>query len=249
MNKNFGVDLRKKQKEVSGPLSQLSPILRKYVLLFVFFVTALLATQPRSLEVNCTTYALNKSYSLKVADSGLSDMLTSTDIILSVMTPSISTVFDYVIIALVTDLTESFENMSLVTADDISKFKGYIDSTAENLIVEMIKDGIQPQDNSAIKKLQIHLEGITQLSDKDSAFFKDLTVFINPVARARNLTNVEDIWVKGNVLTIDNLTEKIPRNSNILTALASEVDEDPLLFGGVVSNDHAATNIHIKLTV
>ncbi len=223
----------------------------KSVLAICLLVIVALGAQLKNLEINSTTYVLNKSHPVRVVDSQLSDIFTSTGATLSVMvTPESGTVFDSGVINLVSRLTQDFENMLLVNDSDIEKLQTYArDSISTKLVAQALENGLKPSDTATIKQLLSHLEAHSLVGGKDVSFLNDLLIYMNPIAEVRSITNVEDIRDEDDVLTIEDLITDIAADKTSLDALAANVKDNPLLMNSIVSENLEATIIRVELTV
>ena len=215
----------------------------------VFIVT--LGLQVVNLETNPTTYVLQKSHPVRVTDAELSEVFTATGATISVMiTAPAGEIFESSFLQLVSQLSEQFESINLSNdADQAALLQLARDEVAAELIRTMLQDGLQPADLTKLQQLDAHLAANALSSDKERAFLRDLAVFINPIAKVRSLTNVEDIRDDNDDLVIQELVPDVLAQPEALADLAASVRQNPLLMNSVVAGDLSATIIRIELTV
>lgn len=223
----------------------------KTFLAICFLIIIFLGLQLKNLETNPTTYVLNKSHPVRVIDSELSEIFTSTGATLSVMiTPQSGEVFNSGVLNVVNDLTQNFENMNLSNEGDIEKLNTFAkDQTSTQLVDQALQDGLHPNDVRTIKELKVYLEEHSLVSGKDKGYLDDLAIYLNPIANVRSVTNVEDIRDEDDVLIIQDLVTDVSADDEILEALSKHVKNNPLLMNSVVSEDLQATIIRVELTV
>lgn len=223
----------------------------KTVLALCFLLIFTLGAQLRNLEINSTTYVLNKSHPIRVVDSELSDIFTSTGATLSVMVaPKSGTIFDPATLNLVNELTQKFEAINLVRDSDIKKLNTFArDETSSKLVAQAQENGLSPSDAQTIENLRSHLQSTSKLGGKDETFFDDILIYIDPIVQVRSITNVEDIRNEDDVLIIDELLAGRSMEPVSLKALSKHVMDNPLLMRSVVSEDLDATVIRVELVV
>ncbi|MBL4672561.1 MAG: MMPL family transporter, partial [Arenicella sp.] len=223
----------------------------KTVLALCLLLIFTLGAQLKDLEINSTTYVLNKSHPIRVIDSELSEIFTSTGATLSVMVaPKSGSVFDSAALKLVSELTQKFEAINLVRDSDVEKLNTFArDEASSTLVAQALENGLSPSDTQAIEDLRSHLLSTSQLGGKDETFLNDLLIFIDPIIQVRSITNIEDIRNEDDVLIIDELLANRSLDPESLKALSKHVMDNPLLMRSVVSEDLDATVIRVELAV
>lgn len=220
------------------------------------FVAAMLvilaAAQLARLQINPTTYVLQKSHPVRVKDAEMHDVFTSTKATLAVVVvPKEGTVLRHDALRLVEELTQTFEGMNLVEDAERSRLEHYaVNADARRRVARILEDDIQRADYQSVTDLRDHLiQTWPDFSPRDAQFFEELLIFLDPIASVRSITNVENLRDEDDFLVISDLIEEIPRSDEALELLQREVVANELILGAYVSEDLRAANIRIELEV
>lgn len=224
----------------------------KTTILIFILISAYALTLLSQLTRDPTPYLLPPEHQSRVDLEELRTNYTGAGDGIFILLETNDTVFKYSTLQRIKDLTEEFENLHIISSDDMAEIneKGLIigGETGKKL-VEFSKHKINNESwqdfeeiyESVKEKLPLHSELID--------FFEKLTLKLAPIIKVSSLSNTDNILGENGELNVNPIFEEVPETIEELAGIQKNVQGNSLFHNVLITPDNKYSTIVIELAI
>ena len=224
----------------------------KTILLVFISISILSGLYLKDLTKDPTPYLLPPTHESRINLEKLKKEFTGSRETILILLQANHSIFNYKTLSRIKNLTTAFENIDIVTKNDIdniAELSRNIKGELKEKINTLIKTKINSETWMLIGDISMGLESSPKTNAALIQAINTLSMKLSPIVKVTSLANSDNILGKNGELDVSPIYEQVPRSRQDLELIKDKVCSNDLFRNILITDDNRHTSIIIELAV